>query len=216
MHKKIKLALIIVASVTVIGTGIWFGVQKFNRTKVEVYRVEELKHMIWGESSSLEGIITSNVSQKVQLSENQIVQEVFVQEGQEVKEGTPLLSYDMTLVHINLETEKLNNQQLQIKKKGLEDTLAKIKKKKVTNTALNTEYQLTFLSHSDNSEWAEEPSNQPENPDKPENPETPENPDKPEKPETPENPENTEKPETLQNHRKQKQKFTKSSMVILR
>ena len=51
MHKKIKLALIIVASVTVIGTGIWFGVQKFNRTKVEVYRVEELKQMIWGESS---------------------------------------------------------------------------------------------------------------------------------------------------------------------
>lgn len=199
MHKKIKLALIIVASVTVIGTGIWFGVQKFNRTKVEVYRVEELKQMIWGESSSLEGIITSNVSQKVQLSENQIVQEVFVQEGQEVKEGTPLLSYDMTLVHINLETEKLNNQQLQIKKKGLEDTLAKIKKKKVTNTALNTEYQLTFLSHSDNSEWAEEPSNQPENPDKPENPETPENPDKPEKPETPENPENPEKPETPEN-----------------
>lgn len=199
MHKKIKLALVIVVSVTVIGTGIWFGIQKFNRTKVEVYRVEELKQMIWGESSSLEGIITSDVSQKVQLSENQIVQEVFVQEGQEVKEGTPLLSYDMTLVHINLETEKLNNQQLQIKKKGLEDTLAKIKKKKVTNTALNTEYQLTFLSHSDNSEWAEEPSNQPENPDKPENPETPENPDKPEKPETPENPENPEKPETPEN-----------------
>ena len=183
MHKKIKLALIIVASVTVIGTGIWFGVQKFNRTKVEVYRVEELKQMIWGESSSLEGIITSNVSQKVQLSGNQIVQEVFVQEGQEVKEGTPLLSYDMTLVHINLETEKLNNQQLQIKKKGLEDTLAKIKKKKVTNTALNTECQLTFLSHSDNSEWAEEPSNQPENPDKPEKPETPETPEKPDTPE---------------------------------
>ena len=199
MHKKIKLALIIVASVTVIGTGIWFGVQKFNRTKVEVYRVEELKQMIWGESSSLEGIITSNVSQKVQLSGNQIVQEVFVQEGQEVKEGTPLLSYDMTLVHINLETEKLNNQQLQIKKKGLEDTLAKIKKKKVTNTALNTEYQLTFLSHSDNSEWAEEPSNQPENPDKPEKPETPENPDKPENPETPENPDKPENPETPEN-----------------
>ena len=196
MHKKIKLALIIVASVTVIGTGIWFGVQKFNRTKVEVYRVEELKQMIWGESSSLEGIITSNVSQKVQLSGNQIVQEVFVQEGQEVKEGTPLLSYDMTLVHINLETEKLNNQQLQIKKKGLEDTLAKIKKKKVTNTALNTECQLTFLSHSDNSEWAEEPSNQPENPDKPEKPETPENPDKPETPETPEKPDTPEPSET--------------------
>jgi len=202
MHKKIKLALVIVVSVTVIGTGIWFGIQKFNRTKVEVYRVEELKQMIWGESSSLEGIITSDVSQKVQLSENQIVQEVFVQEGQEVKEGTPLFSYDMTLVHINLETEKLNNQQLQIKKKGLEDTLAKIKKKKVTNTALNTEYQLTFLSHSDNSEWAEEPSNQPENPEQSENlgevenPDQSENPDNPDKPENPEKPETPEKPDT--------------------
>ena len=59
----------------------------------------------------------------------------------------------------------------------------------MTNTALNTEYQLTFLNYSDNSEWAEEPSNQPENPDKPEKPETPENPDKPETPETPEQPE---------------------------
>ena len=54
MHKKIKLALIIVASVTVIGTGIWFGVQKFNRTKVEVYRVEEHNHLILGEISTLE------------------------------------------------------------------------------------------------------------------------------------------------------------------
>lgn len=130
MHKKIKLALVIVVSVTVIGTGIWFGIQKFNRTKVEVYRVEELKQMIWGESSSLEGIITSDVSQKVQLSENQIVQEVFVQEGQEVKEGTPLFSYDMTLVHINLETEKLNNQQLQIKKKGWKIHWQKSRKRK--------------------------------------------------------------------------------------
>lgn len=86
--------------------------QKFNRTKVEVYRVEELKQMIWGESSSLEGIITSDVSQKVQLSENQIVQEVFVQEGQEVKEGTPLFSYDMTLVLLTWRPEKLNNQQI--------------------------------------------------------------------------------------------------------
>ena len=46
-----------------------------------------------------------------------------------MKEGTPLLSYDMTLVHINLETEKLNNQQLQIKKKGLEDTTGKNQEK---------------------------------------------------------------------------------------
>lgn len=189
MHKKIKLTLITIVSITIVGTGIWFGVRKFNQTKVDVYQVEELKQMIWGESSSLEGIITSNISQKIQLSENQIVQEVFVQEGQEVEEGTPLLSYDMTLVNINLETEKLNNEQLQIKKRGLEDTLAKIKKKKVTQTARKENYKITFLSNIENEE---NQGQQPENPEIPENPETPENPDKPENPENPETPEQPE------------------------
>ena len=86
---------------------------------------------MWGESNSLEGIITSSVSQKIQLQDNQIVEEVFVQEGQSVVEGTPLLSYDMTLVNIDLEMEKLNREQLKIKKKGLENTLEKLKKKEV-------------------------------------------------------------------------------------
>ena len=36
--------------------------------------------------------------------------EVHVQEGQEVKKGDPLLSYDMTLVNIDLEMEKLTRQ----------------------------------------------------------------------------------------------------------
>lgn len=192
MHKKIKLTLITVASIAVIGAGIWFGVQKFNQTKVDVYQVEELKQMIWGESSSLEGTITSTISQKVQLSENQIVEEVFVQEGQEVEEGTPLLSYDMTLVNINLETEKINNEQLQIKKRGLEDTLAKIKKKKVTQTARKENYKISFLSNTENEE---NQGQQPENPETPETPDQPEGPDKPEIPETPDKPENPENPE---------------------
>ena len=60
--------------------------------------------------------------------DKQIVSKVYVQEGQEVKEGDPLLSYDMTLVNIDLEMEKLSKQQLEIKKKGLENELEKLEK----------------------------------------------------------------------------------------
>ena len=49
-----------------------------------------------GRNNSLEGMVSSNVSQEVRLMDNQLVSQVHVQEGQEVKEGDPLLTYDMT------------------------------------------------------------------------------------------------------------------------
>ena len=175
MNKKIKAGILAAGVVVILAGGIGFGLSKMNKTKVDVYQVGEIKQSMWGESNSLEGIITSSVSQKIQLQDNQIVEEVFVQEGQSVVEGTPLLSYDMTLVNIDLEMEKLNREQLKIKKKGLENTLEKLKKKEVakTGTSLetyevlplavwNSEINLEILP-----EWK---ANVPENPQEPEQP----------------------------------------------
>ena len=187
MNKKIKAGILAAGDVVILAGGIGFGLSKMNKTKVDVYQVGEIKQSMWGESNSLEGIITSSVSQKIQLQDNQIVEEVFVQEGQSVVEGTPLLSYDMTLVNIDLEMEKLNREQLKIKKKGLENTLEKLKKKEVakTGTSLetyevlplavwNSEINLEILP-----EWK---ANVPENPEQPEEPQEPENPQEPEEP----------------------------------
>ena len=200
MNKKIKAGILAAGVVVILAGGIGFGLSKMNKTKVDVYQVGEIKQSMWGESNSLEGIITSSVSQKIQLQDNQIVEEVFVQEGQSVVEGTPLLSYDMTLVNIDLEMEKLNREQLKIKKKGLENTLEKLKKKEVakTGTSLetyevlplavwNSEINLEILP-----EWK---ANVPENPQEPEQPEEPQEPENPENPEQPENPENPQQPE---------------------
>ena len=197
MNKKIKAGILAAGVVVILAGGIGFGLSKMNKTKVDVYQVGEIKQSMWGESNSLEGIITSSVSQKIQLQDNQIVEEVFVQEGQSVVEGTPLLSYDMTLVNIDLEMEKLNREQLKIKKKGLENTLEKLKKKEVakTGTSLetyevlplavwNSEINLEILP-----EWK---ANVPENPEQPEEPQEPENPENPEQPENPENPQQPE------------------------
>ena len=105
-NKKIIIAVICVGAAALAGTGIWYGVKKMDQTKVDVYPVADLKQQIWGMSTSIDGTITSSVTQEVHLMEKQMVDQIYVQEGQEVVEGTPLLSYDMTLVNIDLEMEK--------------------------------------------------------------------------------------------------------------
>lgn len=125
-NKKIIIAVICAGVAALAGTGIWYGVKKMDQTKVDVYPVADLKQ-IWGMSTSIDGTISSSVTQEVHLMDKQIVDQVYVQEGQEVVEGTPLLSYDMTLVNIDLEMEKINKEQLLVKKKGLEKELEKLK-----------------------------------------------------------------------------------------
>ena len=128
--------------------------------------MEELSQQMWGETNSLEGAVSSNVSQEVRLMEKQLVSQVHVQEGQEVKEGDPVLTYDMTLVNIDLEMEKLNREQLKVKKKGLENELKNLKDDK-KNMAVGRVYKVEFLSNIE-----ENPEIKPEEP-KPEQPETP-------------------------------------------
>lgn len=145
MDKKLKIAVIGGGTVLVLGAGIWFGAKLFRKTTVPVYSMEELAQEVWGNTTSLEGSVSSNVSQQVRLMDKQIVSQVHVTEGQEVKEGDPLLTYDMTLVNIDLEMEKINKQQLEVKKKGLEQELKDLKNGKWSSVSANKEYDLEFL-----------------------------------------------------------------------
>ena len=145
MDKKLKIAVIGGGTVLVLGAGIWFGAKHFRKTTVPVYSMEELAQEVWGNTTSLEGSVSSNVSQQVRLMDKQIVSQVHVAEGQEVKEGDPLLTYDMTLVNIDLEMEKINKQQLEVKKKGLEQELKDLKNGKWSSVSANKEYNLEFL-----------------------------------------------------------------------
>ena len=207
MKKKIKIAVLSGGAVLVLGAGIWFGVSRFQKGTVPVYSMEELAQQVWNDTTSLEGSVSSNASQQVRLLDKQIVSQVHVTEGQEVKEGDPLLTYDMTLVNIDLEMEKLNKQQLEVKKKGLEQELKDLKNGKMSAMAAQKDYEMEFLGDS-NKQWrlvettsaqqGEEQPEPPENPnggETPQQPENPENPDGEETPQTPQQPENPEEPE---------------------
>lgn len=148
MKKRIKIAVFSAAGVLLVGAGVWFGAGRLQQGEIKVFAVQDLSQSMWEEGTSLTGNITSSVSQQVRLQENQIVSQVYVQEGQEVKEGDSLLAYDMTLVSLDLEMEKLNKRQLEIKKKGLEQDLAKLEEDKTKLTRASGTYQADILKDS--------------------------------------------------------------------
>ena len=104
MKKRLGLVIGGIAGVCVAAVGIWYGYGKMSKSTVKVYNVSDLAQGYWGDPMSLNGMISSDVSQDVHLTDKQIVEEVYVSEGDQVDVGDPLLSYDMTLVNIELES----------------------------------------------------------------------------------------------------------------
>ena len=122
------IAVISVVSLAAVG-GIGYGVYHAvtgNKEAVQVVPVSNVNYSYWGDTSYSYGTVTSNVSQTVRLENDYQVDEVFVEEGQEVKIGDPLFSYDMTLVELDLEMEKLTGQTLDLNKQSLENELKKL------------------------------------------------------------------------------------------
>ena len=107
--KKRWIAVGTAAGIILLSAGIVFAVKQTNQERVKVISMQEM--MGWGggmSDMSLSGNITSDVSQDVYLGNNQVVDDIFVSEGDTVKEGDPLVSYDMTLVNLELEMKKLD------------------------------------------------------------------------------------------------------------
>ena len=100
---------------------------KSNASPVKVQSVSSLNMGWWGEGSSTSGIITANATQNVYL-EDELVDKLYVKEGDQVKIGDKLLSYDTTLLELDVESEKLNRQATKLKIKTAEQDLEKLKK----------------------------------------------------------------------------------------
>ena len=105
MNKKKILAGVLSAVITVGAiSGIVIGVKASRRSTVMVIQASELNYGgYWGSSSQMQGMISSDVSQDVYLTDTQTVSQVMVKEGDQVKEGDVLMSYDTTLTNLNLE-----------------------------------------------------------------------------------------------------------------
>lgn len=124
IRKKIIIGVIVAAGVTGGTYGALAAVRNSSRKPVKVYAVGDVAQTdYWADQQESYGTVSSDQIQNVFLSGTQSVSKVFVQKGQQVKAGDPLLAYDTTLSQINIEKAEndLNQQRraLDLAKKEL-------------------------------------------------------------------------------------------------
>ena len=118
MNKKAK-KILMIAGGTVLGiAAIWGGMvllRNAQKEPVKVYAVTDFAMTdYWGDSSETYGMVTTDKLQKIMISDTQKVSEIYVQEGQMVNEGDPLLSFDTTLSTLEVKKAEIELQRLKL------------------------------------------------------------------------------------------------------
>ena len=116
MKKPLILTISLATAVAVVCVSIGgYHIYKNANTRVEVSPVSAVSVPLWEDNSSY-GVVTTDLTQDVYITENQVIQEVLVNEGDTVSVGTPLMIMDNTLAMLDLEMQALaiDNIDLQI------------------------------------------------------------------------------------------------------
>lgn len=111
MNKKLKKTIIIAAVAVAVCGAVWGGLtiaRNAQRGDVNVYAVSDFSMTnYWGDTSNTSGSVTTDNLQKIFLSSTQTVSKVYVTEGEQVKKGMKLISYDTTLSETEVERARI-------------------------------------------------------------------------------------------------------------
>lgn len=132
MKKKIIAIILTVVLLTGAVTGGIFAYRSYSNSKLvaDVSSVGMLNWGYYGDSMESYGSITNDESQEIYLSTSESVKEIYVEEGDTVSVGDPLLQYDMTVVELNIEMQKLQIQSIENKIAAANRELETLKKTK--------------------------------------------------------------------------------------
>ena len=116
VKKKTIVIPICIVLVICLVAGSVLTIMKMNASKkvIPVYKADILSTYDYVNSSSSYGNVTSDVSQTVYLESDATVQEIFVQEGDSVEVGTPIMQYDTTLMQLDIESKEMDIKKLDI------------------------------------------------------------------------------------------------------
>ena len=130
MNKTMKRVLLIVGGVAVAGGVVW-GIltlaRNAHRGNVDVYAVSDFSMTdYWGDTSQTSGMVSTDQMQKIFLSDTQKVKQVYVKEGQTVRKGDKLLSYDTTLTALDIERAQINYERQQLQQETAKKELERL------------------------------------------------------------------------------------------
>lgn len=111
--KKIFAGVLVVA---IAGSGITAGLMQLKKNSqktVAVTPVSGLLQEFYTPATTLDGMITSSATQTVNGDKDLIIDQIYVTKGDAVKKGDPLISFDTTLVEMELNIAKLKRQKLE-------------------------------------------------------------------------------------------------------
>lgn len=127
MKPSIKKGIIITFICAFTLVGIKFYLNSTN--KIDVNSVSTLNTGYWDNPSTSTGFVSNSDTQSVLYDASKTITQVFVQEGQQVNAGDPLLSYDLTTLQSAVDTS-----QLDVEKAQNAIALAEHELKKLLNT----------------------------------------------------------------------------------
>lgn len=127
MKPSIKKGIIITSICAFTLVGIKFYLNSTN--KIDVNSVSTLNTGYWDNPSTSTGLVSNSDRQSVLYDASKTITQVFVQEGQQVNSGDPLLSYDLTTLQSAVDTS-----QLDVEKAQNAIALAEHELKKLLNT----------------------------------------------------------------------------------
>ena len=111
MKKRIIIGILIAALVAGGSAGGATYYKKSHQKAVSVVSVDNLAGQYYMDDTNLDGNIVTSAIQNITVDKDMIIQEVYVSKGDEVKKDDKLISFDMTLVQMELNIAKLKQQQ---------------------------------------------------------------------------------------------------------
>ena len=96
--KVVKRVIVGVLVVALAAGGIYTGLVHVKKNKVTEVPVTSVSNLLtdWYSETTLDGTITTNVSQNINMDKDMIIEKIYVSQGDDVKKGDNLISFDRT------------------------------------------------------------------------------------------------------------------------
>lgn len=110
---KIKKVIAVAVALAVTGGAVYGGIYAYEAYQsenlvAEVQPVSSINWGYWGDQETSYGMVTNDSSQEIYLENDSRVEEVYVEQGDEVKTGDALIKYDTSEIEIEIKRKELD------------------------------------------------------------------------------------------------------------